>query len=223
MAPAQRHATRLVVFDWDGTLMDSVGRIVASMRAAAQELNLPVPSEEAVRDIIGLSLQPALNRLFADSPHWHQPLVQAYRRHFLGNSTIPDCPLFPQSRQLLQALRAQGLLLAIATGKSRNALNRILQTEALTESFVTSRCADESESKPAPTMLLEILDELHLPASAVWMVGDSVHDMQMAKAAGVSALGVTWGVHADNPLRQAGADDCVSDFAELLDYWQRNP
>lgn len=208
-------ALRLVIFDWDGTLMDSVARIVSSIQAAATELKLQVPQPEQVRDIIGLSLHSAMQRLFPQDSYWHPALTQAYRRHFVELSTIP-MPLFAETGWMLDQLQQRQLLLAVATGKTRAGLDRALSSENLQSVFAATRCADESESKPSPLMLQQLLTELQLQPEQALMIGDSVYDIQMAVAAQVPALGVSWGVHAPHQLQQAGAQACLQSWPELL-------
>ncbi|MEO6696641.1 MAG: HAD hydrolase-like protein, partial [Gammaproteobacteria bacterium] len=152
----------LLVFDWDGTLMDSEARIVACVQAAAHDAGLPALDEARARNIIGLGLREAFDALFPDVHEaQHERLVAAYRHHFLGNSMIIS-DLFPGVSETLIALREQGYLLAVATGKGRQGLNHVLEQTGCTDLFHTSRCADETISKPHPQMLLEIMDELEM-------------------------------------------------------------
>ena len=151
---------KLLVFDWDGTLMDSEAQIVASMNAAITDLGLPQLPHRTISNIIGLGLQEAINALLPGrDSQFHDRLVERYRHHFLF-STIAQAPLFEGAEQTLRALHADGYLLAVATGKGRQGLNRVLADTGLQSLFHASRCADETSSKPHPQMLLELMDEL---------------------------------------------------------------
>ncbi|MBQ1782436.1 MAG: HAD-IA family hydrolase [Gammaproteobacteria bacterium] len=213
------NAPMLVVFDWDGTLIDSVGRIVASLQAAAVDCGLEVPDGAACRGVIGLSLPVALDTLFGQqSGGAREQLLDAYRHHYLHASEVAERP-FIGLQPLLKALAEQGHKLAVATGKSRLGLDRSLHDYRLGHHFQATRCADESHSKPHPQMLHELMDTIgHGPQHTV-MVGDSRHDMAMAVAAGVQAIGISHGVDDDATLRAAGANQVVADLpalAELL-------
>jgi len=205
----------LVVFDWDGTLMDSEAKIVRCMQAAAQDLQIPDPGVAAIRDIIGLGLSEAMQVLFPGSSAGDQAqLVERYRRHFLelDNTAMP---LFPGVAAGLTQLADQGYMLAVATGKARRGLNRVLDETGMRQLFVTSRCADETLSKPHPQMLEEILDQTGVESGRALMVGDTVYDMQMAQNARVAGLGVSYGVHARERLLECGALACVDSFREV--------
>jgi phosphoglycolate phosphatase len=205
----------LVVFDWDGTIMDSEAKIVRCMQAAAHDLLIPDPGVGAIRDIIGLGLSEAMQVLFPDSNASDRAqLVERYRRHFLelDNTAMP---LFPGVAEGLTQLAEQGYLLAVATGKARRGLNRVLDETGMRDLFVTSRCADETFSKPHPQMLEEILDQTGIDTGRALMVGDTVYDMQMAQNARVAGLGVSYGVHARERLLASGAHACVDSFREV--------
>ena len=205
----------LVVFDWDGTLMDSEAKIVRCMQAAAHDLQIPDPGVAAIRDIIGLGLSEAMQILFPGSSAGDQgQLVERYRRHFLelDNTAMP---LFPGVAGGLAQLADQGYMLAVATGKARRGLNRVLDETGMRHLFVTSRCADETLSKPHPQMLEEILDQTGVESGRALMVGDTVYDMQMAQNARIAGLGVSYGVHARERLLECGALACVDSFREV--------
>lgn len=188
---------RLAIFDWDGTLMDSVGRIVSCVQGAARDCELAVPTPTQVRQIIGLSLDVAMSRLFplcSDSGATSDErqiaaLFDRYRHHYLHDAT--PSPLFAGAGELLHDWQSQGLQLAVATGKSRRGLDRVLDETGLRPLFVTSRGADEANSKPDPLMLEQILAELGLSPRQAVMIGDSVHDMAMAEAICMPRIGVT--------------------------------
>ncbi|BBQ53296.1 HAD-IA family hydrolase [Aeromonas jandaei] len=197
---------RLAIFDWDGTLMDSVGRIVACVQGAARDCELAVPAPAQIRQIIGLSLDVAMFRLFplrsdsgtAIDERQIATLIDRYRHHYLHDTT--PSPLFAGAGELLHDWRFRGLQLAIATGKSRRGLDRVLDETGLRPLFVTSRGADEARSKPDPLMLEQILAELGLSPRQAVMIGDSVHDMAMAEALAMPRIGVTWGVDSRDAL-----------------------
>lgn len=208
----------LIVFDWDGTLMDSEARIVECLQGAAADAELPVPTRAAARDVIGLGLAEALHRLFPGSAAAQQEaLVEHYRRRFLTDDTAGSL-LFPGVAAMLEDLANQDLLLAVATGKSRSGLDRELERTGLGPIFQFTRCADEAHSKPHPQMLLDILDRLGMDAARTLVVGDTAYDMEMATNAGSAGLGVATGVHAPSRLLDAGALDCVN-AADDLPTW----
>lgn len=209
---------QLIIFDWDGTLMDSIGRIVSSMQATAATLQLPVPLAEAVRDIIGLSLEPAIGRLFGElSAADYERFLQVYRDQYVELDTTPT-PLFAGVRSMLNELSLRGYQLAVATGKARRGLDRVLSESELQDAFRVTRCADESRSKPDPHMLHEIMAYTGIPAAATLMIGDSVHDLKMAQAAGVDALGVDFGAHSAEQLLPYQPQHILSDWAQLVTY-----
>jgi phosphoglycolate phosphatase len=206
----------LVIFDWDGTVMDSVGRIVSSMRAAALKSELTVPTEFAVKQIIGLSLDPAFDALFPGvNDSKRQQLFQHYRDHYVLHDTTPT-PLFAGVEQVLQQLTSRNVLLAVATGKQRRGLVRMFAETGLEKYFATSRCADEAQSKPHPDMLQQILQELEVDASQAVMVGDTSHDMKMAQAIAMPRVGVTHGVHDRAVLSQFAPRAIIDSIPELL-------
>ncbi|UJF21051.1 HAD-IA family hydrolase [Shewanella sp. OMA3-2] len=204
----------LVIFDWDGTLMDSIGAIVSCMQAAAEDLNIEVPSERAIRDLIGLSLPKILNILFTDLVHLHEDIVSRYRHHFLSTNTVS--PLFAGSERLLNQLFTQGYTLAIATGKGRSGLERVLTLSGTGHYFAASRCADEMKSKPDPMMIDTLLAHFNVPAHRAVMIGDSVHDLHMANNAGVAAIGVSYGANLVEQLQTANPLAIVDNVAELV-------
>ncbi|HET9700766.1 MAG TPA: HAD-IA family hydrolase [Burkholderiales bacterium] len=204
----------LLVFDWDGTLMDSAGAIVVSIQAACADLGLPVPGETAARHIIGLGLRDALTTLLPDlAQHDYPPLVERYRHHYLGRDQ--DIALFEGAAEAVRDLSGSGFLLAVATGKSRQGLNRALTQTGLGDFFHASRCADECFSKPHPSMLEEIMDELAAAPERTLMIGDTTHDLQMAVNAGVAGLAVAYGAHPRPDLEALAPLATVDSFAEL--------
>jgi phosphoglycolate phosphatase len=206
---------RLIVFDWDGTLMDSEARIVASMQAAVGEAGLaPLPTEQ-VRDIIGLGLLEAVQTLLpVQAPDTHGRVVERYRRHYLGSQGTPT-PLFPGADSVVQELARRDYLLAVATGKSRRGLDHSLHDTGMAAYFHATRCADEAFSKPHPEMLLQIMDELGTMPEETLMIGDTEYDMQLAANARAHALAVGYGVHSRERLLQHGPLDCLGDVREI--------
>ncbi|QDF66839.1 HAD-IA family hydrolase [Shewanella sp. SNU WT4] len=182
----------LIVFDWDGTLMDSIGKIIACVDKLACHLQLPAPSEAQTRAIIGLSLAEALATLFPQVPLSSQLLIDIFRQQFIEVDAVPT-PLFVGVESLLQQLTEQGFTLAVATGKSKVGLDTALQQTGLGHYFKASRTSDECSSKPHPQMLHEIMQQLNIDAARTIMIGDSRLDMQMGKSAEVATIGVSYG------------------------------
>jgi len=206
----------LIVFDWDGTLIDSTGTIAECIQQAAAEMGLPVPRDERARHVIGLGLHDSLRHAVPDLPaSRYGDFVALYRRYFLAREDAMK--LFPGVLDLLSSLKERHLL-AVATGKSRRGLERALDAGGLRQYFVASRCADETHPKPHPAMLLELMDELGLSASQVLMIGDTSHDLEMARAAGVDALGVTYGAHTEEGLLACSPRGCFQDV-KALEAW----
>ena len=204
----------LIVFDWDGTVMDSTAVIAGSVQAACRDLHLTVPSDEAARYVIGMGLEQALRHAVPDAAEeMYGPLVERYRYHFLAQDSA--IPLFDGARETIDELHAKGYWLAVATGKSRAGLDRVLQSSGMGHYFHALRTADMTHSKPHPAMLLELMDELGLEPERVLMVGDTTHDLQMAINAGVDALGMTHGAHPLEQLQALQPLALLDDFAEL--------
>jgi phosphoglycolate phosphatase len=200
----------LLVFDWDGTLMDSAARIVASMRAAFVELALAPPPPEAVRNVIGLGLSHAVAGVApALDEATRLRIMERYRAHYLEHDDTPT-PLFPGAAEVVAELGARGYLLAVATGKSRRGLDQALMQSGLGGLFHATRSADETSSKPHPQMLLELLDELGVRAERALMIGDTEYDLLTARNAGVDALAVCWGAHAPERLLALEPLACLS-------------
>ncbi len=207
--------TRLIILDWDGTLMDSEARIVASALAAAQDLERLDLEEHRVRHIIGLGLMEAVRTLFPGDPdEFCLRFIERYRSHFLAEDGDP-MPLFPGVDTTLTALSEAGYLLAVATGKGRAGLDRALEETGLGPLFVTSRCADETRSKPHPQMVEEILDFTGVEPAAAVMVGDTEFDLNMAANAGIGAVGVAYGVHHRDRLLRLSPWALIDEFPAL--------
>jgi len=208
---------QLVVFDWDGTLMDSTHSIVAAIQGACRDLDLPVPTASSASWVIGLSLEAALRRAV---PELTQALVprflERYRIHYLLRD--PELRLFDGVTELLQALAGQGVRLAVATGKSRVGLDRALAATGMRGLFDATRTADETFSKPHPAMLQELMQELDVAREGVVMIGDTSHDLRMAANAGVHGLGVSYGAHTADELMGC-QPQAVVDSVPALDAW----
>lgn len=205
----------LLVFDWDGTLMDSETRIVGSFTKAIADLELQPRSEGALRNIIGLGLREALYSLYPDAdPGQVVALEAAYRSHFLSAATESQA-LFPGVEEVLEAMLARGFLLAVATGKSRAGLQRGMEETKLGRLFCGSRCADETASKPDPSMLHELTRQFDIRADHCIMIGDTEYDLEMARRAGAASIGVNYGVHGEARLRRLASLACLDDIREL--------
>ena len=193
---------KLIIFDWDGTLMDSEARIVESIQSAALRANLPVPSKQAARNIIGLSLGPAIQQLFAfNTQREVDDLIAFYKSEFVAHKESVS-PLFDGVKEVLASLRTKNLLLAVATGKGRLGLTSAWQQTGTEHFFDTSRCADDAKSKPHPDMLEQILLELSIEPAEALMIGDTSYDMAMAEAINMDRLGVSFGVHSRTQLNR---------------------
>lgn len=211
--------TRLFVFDWDGTLCDSTDHIVHTMQRAIAAQRLPSLTDAAVRNIIGLGLPEALRTLYPDQPAERlEALRQSYARLYVEADHRQVSALFPGAQETLAALRERGHRLAIATGKSRRGLDRVLGQLGLADAFDATRCADETRSKPHPLMLEELLDELGFSPADAAMVGDTEYDLAMAAAMGVAAVAVTWGAHDAERLRRHRPQRIIDRLPQLLDW-----
>ena len=207
----------LAIFDVDGTLVDSQGHIHAAMTAAFEARGLAAPDRGAVRSIIGLSLPQAVARLAgAPSPALVEDYKAAYAALAPTAGSAEAAPLFPGAREALDALSARGVALGVATGKSRRGLATVLETHGLGGRFETVQVADDHPSKPHPSMIRAALDEAGVEPARAVMLGDTVFDMDMAGAAGVAALGVSWGYHAAEALEEAGAVRVLEGYGALL-------
>lgn len=214
--------TRLLVFDWDGTLADSANTIVRAMQTAIMQLQLEARDDAAVRDVIGLGLAEAARKLYPGlSPAEVDTLAAGYKSHYRALMT-ETIPLFPGVADTLEELATQGYLLAVATGKSRIGLDRSLRDTGLAECFAVSRCADEFFSKPHPGMLLELMSETGAAPDSTLMIGDSVWDMEMAGRANVPAVAVSYGVHDRERLLQYQPLLCIDNLAALAQWLQAN-
>lgn len=211
----------LIVFDWDGTLMDSAGMIVYCVQAAARDLALEPPSDERARHIIGLGLVDALRHALPDLPEArYADLVERYRHHYLSRDQ--ELVLFPGADTMVQGLAENGRWLAVATGKSRRGLDRALEHSGLGSYFHATRCADECHSKPHPQMLEELMTEFAVSPAQTLMIGDTTHDLLMARNAGVDAVAVSYGAHPRNTLEAVEPRHCAHSVADLVAWLQVN-
>ncbi|MFH1043960.1 MAG: HAD-IA family hydrolase [Pseudomonadota bacterium] len=211
----------LLVFDWDGTLMDSAAAIVASIQESCRDLGLPVPERERAAHVIGLGLKDALAYAVPElPPSDYGRLVERYRHHYLARD--PDLELFPGMREMLAVLKQKGHMLAVATGKTRAGMERVLEARQLKQYFDASRCADETHSKPHPAMLHELMQELLIGPEATLMIGDTAHDLQMAVNAGVPALAVSYGAHSRDGLTAFHPLACIDTPRELASWLAKN-
>ncbi len=210
--------SQLIVFDWDGTLMDSEARIVACMQGAIAELSLPERFTHEIKNIIGLGLFEAVKALYPGSGETtHHSLVDGYRHQYLVKDQTPS-PMFEGAAAMLHDLSRQGYFLAVATGKGRRGLDESLDYSGVRELFHVTRCADETQSKPHPQMLLEVMDFVGVAANNTLMVGDTEYDIQMAHNARTRAVAVSYGVHEKKRLLDLKPFHCA-DSIPALHHW----
>lgn len=206
----------VIVFDWDGTLIDSAGDIVGAMREASLTLGIEPPPEERMRRAIGLGLAEAFAQIFCDySDAERQQLMERYRAHYINLPPQVHGKAFAGVPDMLHDLHQRGHTLAVATGKSRAGLERSLGANSFGSLFRETRCADESASKPHPLMLEQLSLRLCAEPENMLMVGDTTYDMEMARSFGCRAVGVAWGVHEIEELMDAGAEIVFADLVEL--------
>ena len=211
----------LIVFDWDGTLMDSTVTIVKSIQAAARDLGLAPPSDAAASHVIGLDLGEAMQVAMPNiDPALYPRMVERYRYHYLTKDH--ELVLFPGVRPMLEELSQQGYFLAVATGKSRVGLNRALNAAGLLSTFDATRCSDETFSKPHPAMLQELTRELGQDMRRTVMIGDTTHDLLMANNAGAAGIGVEYGAHPVQQLQACGPVFTAKNVPELHQWLVEN-
>lgn len=208
---------KLLVFDWDGTLMDSSAKIINCFNGASEDVGVDLPDSEQVKSYIGLSLAEAFSRLYSDhSEHVISNLVSRYREHWLFHDSTP-MPLFSRVEEGLRQLDADGYLLSVATGKSHQGLVRALTETDLEDLFVYTRCADQSRSKPDPQMLFDTLDFCGLDKSEAVMIGDTTFDLEMALNAGMDSWGMGYGSHSENELQVFSRYPIQNSFSDFID------
>ena len=211
---------KLLVFDWDGTIIDSAAAIVDCIQEAARDSGLEIPPRERAAHTIGLGLHDALRFAVPDLPaERYAEFVANYRKHFLMRQDTMQ--VFDGMRELIDRF-SRSHVLAIATGKSRRGLDRALAATDLKPFFMASRCADETNPKPHPAMLLELMAELDVAKEQVVMIGDTSHDMQMARSAGVHGVAVTYGAHDEQGLLACSPIACVGDVKTLAEWLKSN-
>lgn len=208
----------LFIFDWDGTLLDSTAKIVRAMQAAIAQHSLPARTDEEAKGIIGLGLPEAIRSLYPDiSPSLLDELRESYSQYFIDSDQVP-CSFYPRVTSVLAELRVRGHTLAVATGKSRRGLNRVLANLDMHNYFDASRCADETASKPQPLMLRELLQEVACDVSQAVMVGDTEFDLEMASNIGMRSIAVRYGAHGEERLLRHKPVLMMNCFSELLDW-----
>ncbi|MEQ1916442.1 MAG: HAD-IA family hydrolase [Gallionella sp.] len=211
----------LIVFDWDGTVMDSTAVIAGSIQMACRDLALTVPSDEAARHVIGLGLQQALRHAVPDAPEeMYEPLVARYRHHFLAQDGA--IPLFEGARETIAELHAAGYWLGVATGKNRNGLDCALTATDMKQYFHATRTAEQTRSKPDPTMLFELMEELGVSAQRTLMIGDTTHDLLLAQNAKVDAVALGHGAHPPHQLEELNPLALLDDFVQLRAWFKVN-
>ncbi len=207
---------QFIIFDWDGTLFNSVPIIEYALKKSFVESGLPEPAGEDCRYIIGLGFRESLDHLHKGLTEGQiLRIVKAYRRHYLGGEK--EGALFEGLRDLLEALVNKGHKLGVATGKSRKGLSRVLSNLQLEEYFLATRCADETDSKPSPKMLHELLAETGFANEAAVMIGDTTFDMQMAKDCPIDSVAVTYGAHERAALEEIQPGHLCHTPAELIE------
>ena len=217
----QERRYEVIVWDWDGTIIDSTPTIVFCIQQACRDLGFPEPDDSLASSVIGLGIQDSLRRAVPWIEPAHFPkMVDRFRHHYLARDH--DLHLFDGIRELLEELRAAGFRLGVATGKSRVGLDRSLAHHGLGHVFEETRTADESFSKPHPGMLLELSDVLQVPVRRMLMVGDTTHDLQMAINAGVDGVAVTYGAHPLDTLQTTDSLGYVHSVPELSNWLKQN-
>ncbi len=211
----------LIVFDWDGTLMDSTAIIAGSIQSACRDLNLTVPDDAAARHVIGLGLTEALRHAVPDAPEaMYAPLVARYRHHFLAQDA--EILLFDGAREMIIELFESGYSLGVATGKNTAGLNRVLESSGMKRYFHATRTAEQTVSKPHPAMLLELMAELAVHAGRTLMVGDTTHDVLLAQNAGVDVVAVAFGAHPAAQLLALQPLALIENFTRLRAWFKAN-
>ncbi len=211
----------LIVFDWDGTIMDSTGLIAECIQLAAKDRGLPIPSTVSAMSIIGLGIQESTLRLFPALDRDAQTaFASAYRKHFVPRDH--EAPVYAGIRELLAGLDRPRRFLTVATGKPRMGLERAFGHSGLKSTFHFSRCADEGFSKPHPDMLLKLMDFTGVPPERTLMIGDTIHDLELASNADVAAVAVTYGAHSAELLATRKSVHMVDSVDELARWLNTN-
>lgn len=213
---------KLFVFDWDGTLMDSEAKIVSCMHSAIQDMGFETRNNDQIRNIIGLGFHEALTVLYPDKSQHYEKFVECYRVYFLDENSEAS-PLFSHVEPLLELLNKHSYYMAVATGKGRRGLNKVLNDSKLETYFHVTRCADETFSKPNPQMLNEIMDFVGVEPNETVMIGDTEYDLNMALNAGCDSIGIAHGVHDESRLRDCKPVEMFSDIKELYSWVNKQP
>jgi phosphoglycolate phosphatase len=212
---------RLIVFDWDGTLVDSTSIIARALQAACRDVGEPMPADARATYVIGLGLADALAHVAPALPvERHAELADRYRSRYLGAEG--DIPLFDGAAELLADLVGSGFLLAVATGKTRKGLDRALAQHGVGHLFAATRCSDEDAPKPNPEMLLHLMQRLGVTPDETLMVGDTTHDLELAARAGVQAVAVAYGAHAAEEFAEFEPLATVNSLPELARWLRIN-
>ena len=208
---------RLLVFDWDGTLADSATIIAEAIQKSCHDLELPIPSDVDAKFVIGLGLSDALRHVAPTLSDDEQlRFSERYRHHYLARD--PHIGLFPGAVELLHELQSSGFMLAVATGKTRIGLERALMQQALGHRFAASRCADEGRPKPHPDMLHYLMERMNVAPPQTLMIGDTTHDLELARNAGVDAVAVSYGAHPADRLQSLSPLAIVHSMPELREW-----
>jgi len=208
----------LLIFDWDGTLIDSSEKIITCMQRAAVTTDLPSLTDAKVKSIIGLGLPEAIHTLYPDvDTETREKFREHYAKHYLEADKIP-CEFFPEVMDTLEDFKSQGHIITVATGKARRGLERIMTNMKLLDFFHASRCSDETQSKPHPLMLNELLQQFSTPPQEALMVGDTTFDMEMAQRAQIPRIGVSYGVHDVAELKRYEPIAVIDRFSQLRTY-----
>ncbi len=208
----------LIVFDWDGTLINTIDWIVHCLQLAGEQHGFSKPESQAAKDVIGLDIQNAVQTLFPEAnPDVQGKIINDYSTAYFSKQ-LSRADFFPGVHDMLMRLKASGYQVAVATGKTRNGLMKALEATQTENLFHITRCADETASKPNPLMLQEIMTHTGTTPDKTLMVGDSIHDMQMAKNASIASIGVTCGANDAESLQQFDPLLCLAHPTELLNY-----
>lgn len=213
---------KLIIFDWDGTLVNSTARIIDSMQQASNDNSMPKVSDAAVQNIIGLGLPEAIQTLWpAISLEQLEKMIPSYAHYFVSGSSV-SMEMFEGARSVLGQLLLRNHVLAVATGKTRKGLNRMMHDLELEHLFAATRCADETRSKPHPQMLHELLATLGLSNTEALMVGDTTYDLEMANAAGVASVAMSYGAHDESRLMACQPRAICHSMHELYEWIVNN-